>query len=101
MTGEILPPEGAFAPFPGPLVVGEGPFGHDAYFPHPSGGVQLVPYRDGLFFAWTPIDDAGTIALGMFIGKGAEFGTAATITHTGLARIIADLQSIHAQVAPG
>lgn len=93
---EILPPEGDFAPFAGPLIVTECALGTAAYIPHPSGAATLVPIRDGLQLAWTPIEE-GRVALAMFVGAESDFGMVAMMSLTGLGEHIADLQSIHAQ----
>lgn len=91
---EILPPEGAFAPMPTAIAFPE--LGVAAV-PHPAGGATSVELRDGLHLAWAPTEE-DKVLLALFAGRRAEIGFAVTSSHQGLRELIADLQSIDAQL---
>jgi hypothetical protein len=92
-TATILPPEGAFPPCAVPIVVVD----DHALVPHPLDGHVAVALREGVHIAWAPVAGGGVL-LPMFFGRDAALGVAVSMTRDGFRAMIADLQSIEAQL---
>jgi len=72
--------------------------GSHAHVAHPLGGHARVALRDGLHLAWAPMLLQRRALLVLFAGAEADAGVATTLSREGLRRLIADIQSIDAQL---
>lgn len=93
-VAEILPPEPARPPMPGPLIVTDS--GHGVLL-QPDGSYALTRIEQGITMGWMDIGP-GAILLAIRDAHCLAPGIATTLTRPGLKGLIADLQSIDAQL---
>ncbi|MCP3729290.1 hypothetical protein M9978_02515 [Sphingomonas sp. MG17] len=65
---------------------------------NPSGFSAIAPIGRGIALAWAPAPELGGVALSQFIALGPDRGIVTIVSRPGLKRLIADLQSIDAQL---
>lgn len=94
-TVQILDPVRRPAPMQGPLLVDV--LGR-ALLPHPAGGRRFVELRQGLTLGWMPIPKQPAVLLSIADMDCRAEPLATTLTRAGLRGLIADLQSIDAQL---
>jgi hypothetical protein len=95
---EILPPEGSLRPFDGPLILVGDERDYRVIIPDPSGNLASVPLREDLHLGWTYEERLGGAILCLFAGHAADAGFAVKCSREGVRELIADLQSIDAQL---
>lgn len=94
MVAEILPPETARPPMPGPLIVTQSGQG---LLQQPDGSYALARIEQGLTLGWMDLG-GGFALLSIRDAHCLAPGMATTISRAGLQGLIADLQSIDAQL---
>ena len=95
LPAATLPPEPRRPPIPGPLLVNAAGYG---LVEQPDGTHAPMKLEQGLSIGWMPLPELGGMLLVLGDAPGPRAAIATTLTRPGLQGLIADLQSIDAQI---